>query len=211
MIPSSSCVLPIPRNSSAKISFLLSRTQNPHGGVRQLRRGDGRNCACWRRDRAGAAPPTPPPRSPCSAGSVPGAPARGHPPFVRFPTRPAAAAGPQIEGDARGARACAGDGAPTWGDMVWGLHRSTAAAQTLTLARRHLLFQQSSPEAVFALVAPSRPPAGRRPRFESPPAAPGACLGFSAPATGPRPPALARHPPFVRSPTRPAAAAAPLI
>jgi hypothetical protein len=116
-----------------------------------------------------------------------------HPPSVRFPTRPAAAAAPQIEGDARGARACAGDGAPTWGDMVWGLPRSTAAAQTLTLARRHLLFQQSSPEAVFALVVPSRPQTGRRPRFESLPAAPGACLGFCVPATGCWPRSLARH------------------
>ena len=40
---------------------------------------------------------------------------------------------------------------------MWGLPRSTAAAQTLTLARRHLLFQQSSPEAVLRLSHPPAP------------------------------------------------------
>ena len=74
--------------------------------------------------------------------------------------------------------------------MVWGLPRSTAAAQTLTLARCHAPFPQISSKVVFVLVVPSRPPAGQRPRFEALPAGQETGLGLCAPAAGRRPRAL---------------------
>jgi hypothetical protein len=188
----------LPRSTAAAQTLTLARR---HGSFPQTSSAGGLALAVLSRAQTGlpprfeslpAAPGTCLGFSAPAAGRRPRALAR-HAPFVLVLPHPAAAEAAQIEGDTRGEGARAGDGPPTWGGMIWGLPRSTVAAQTLTLARRHPLFGQISPEGGLALVVPSRPQTGLPPRFDALPAAPGTCLGFCVPATGCWPRSLARH------------------